>query len=117
MRLIALGAMSPTWLFEIREARTGDAERLAEIESASPERGTIALGVTPVASYFAADQTTPGLVPLVACLQGRVVGTISYHLYDTLLGDQLARVAYHSRLRVAPEVRGQGLATSLLREA
>ena len=102
----------------ITEAHLDDAPALARIERDSPEVGQLRLRVSPVQDYFAIDRATPGMRALVARdADGRPIGTVSFQGGHAVLGNGPATVAYHSRLRVAPESRRQGVATALLRTA
>jgi len=98
----------------IREATADDNNELQGLQAKCPQGTTLIVSTVNTPDFFARAKAYESYKVIVACEEGRIVGSHAWDIRDAFVNGQLNRVGYSFETFISPEHRKKGLAKHLL---
>jgi GNAT superfamily N-acetyltransferase len=98
----------------IREALPEDNNKLQELQAKCPQGTTLIVSTVNTPDFFARAKAYESYKVIVACEEGRIVGSHAWAIRDAFVNGQLNRIGYSFQTFISPENRKKGLAKHLL---
>jgi len=98
----------------IREALLEDNNELQELQAKCPQGTTLIVSTVNTPDFFARVKAYESYKVIVACEEGRIVGSHAWAIRDVFLDGQLNRIGYSFQTFISPNHRKKGLAKHLL---
>jgi len=98
----------------IREALPEDNNKLQELQAKCPQGTTLIVSTVNTPDFFARAKAYHSYKVIVACEEGRIVGSHAWAIRDAFVNGQLNRIGYSFQTFISPDHRKKGLAKNLL---
>jgi L-amino acid N-acyltransferase YncA len=99
----------------IREALPEDNNELQELQAKCPQGTTLIVSTVNTPDFFARAKAYESYKVIVACEEGKIVGSHAWAMRDAIVNRQLNRIGYSFQTFISPTHRKKGLGKQLLK--
>jgi GNAT superfamily N-acetyltransferase len=99
---------------DIREALPEDNNELQELQAKCPQGTTLIVSTVNTPDFFARARAYESYKVIVACEEGRIIGSHAWAMRDAIVNGEPHRIGYSFQTFISPNHRKKGLAKQLL---